>query len=381
MSFNPFRVDPIHVRTTTPRTYEGTSLGSAMDYVGQLAQSSQFKTTLYFADGFTNEPGSDVNAWLNSCGVFGDIGDTNSLKYDLLCHSATIPGAKFELSTEQGAYQGITETFARAREFPQLTLDFYVDSQYQVIRMFEEWMNFINPLYTTQGYADAGSTGGSTYSTPNLETNNYYRFRYPNTYKRSISVTKFERNYPLTTSDSLAPKLDPGAPAIRSGMLTYNFINAFPIQVISIPLSYANSEIMKVSVVFNYDRYVTMKHESDRSPTAIKWRNFGTTTESTTATQPPVPINTAPSGQAGGPMASDIRLKENITKVGQSPSGINIYQWNYIGQTEVFEGVMAQELMRDRPDAVVLMNNGYLGVNYDLIDVSMREIWRSEKHL
>ena len=185
----------------------------------------------------------------------------------------------------------------------------------------------------------------------------------------------------MTTSDSLAPKLDPGAPAIRSGMLTYNFINAFPIQVISIPLSYANSEIMKVSVVFNYDRYVTMKHESDRSPTAIKWRNFGTTTESTTATQPPVPINTAPTGQGAGPMASDIRLKENITKVGQSPSGINIYQWNYIGQTEVFEGVMAQELMRDRPDAVVLMNNGYLGVNYDLIDVSMREIWRSEKHL
>ena len=39
---------------------------------------------------------------------------------------------------------------------------------------------------------------------------------------------------------------------------------------------------------------------------------------------------------------------------------------------------MAQELMRDRPDAVVLMNNGYLGVNYDLIDVSMKEIWRSE---
>ena len=111
--------------------------------------------------------------------------------------------AKFELSTEQGTYQGITETFVKAREFPQLTLDFYVDSQYQVIRMFEEWMNFINP-YTTQGYADAGSTGGSTYSTPNLETNNYYRFRYPNTYKRSISVTKFERNYPLTTSDSSA---------------------------------------------------------------------------------------------------------------------------------------------------------------------------------
>ena len=44
-------------------------------------------------------------------------------------------------------------------------------------------------------------------------------------------------------------------------------------------------------------------------------------------------------------MRSDVRLKENITKVGNSPSGINIYEWNYIGNKQRYRGVMAQEIL------------------------------------
>ena len=79
---------------------------------------------------------------------------------------------------------------------------------------------------------------------------------------------------------------------------------------------------------------------------------------------------TAPSGQQYGPMASDVRLKENITKVGNSPSGINIYEWNYKGNTQRYRGVMAQEILERHPEAVALQPDGYLSVYYGKIDVN-----------
>ena len=71
---------------------------------------------------------------------------------------------------------------------------------------------------------------------------------------------------------------------------------------------------------------------------------------------------------------SDINLKENIEQIGVSPSGLNIYEWNYIGESTAnrYQGVIAQDLLsKGRHDAVVEMDNGYLGVYYNKIDVNM----------
>jgi hypothetical protein len=73
-------------------------------------------------------------------------------------------------------------------------------------------------------------------------------------------------------------------------------------------------------------------------------------------------------------MASDARLKENIVKVGVSNDGWNIYQWNYIGESDRYEGVIAQEIAKIMPEAVTTMENGFLGVHYDLLDVDMRHV-------
>jgi hypothetical protein len=69
---------------------------------------------------------------------------------------------------------------------------------------------------------------------------------------------------------------------------------------------------------------------------------------------------------------SDIRLKENITKINISESGIPIYTFNYKGDNTLWSGTMAQDLLSlGREDAVAIMNNGYYGVHYDMIDVDM----------
>ena len=87
-----------------------------------------------------------------------------------------------------------------------------------------------------------------------------------------------------------------------------------------------------------------------------------------------IDISDAPSGQEYGAMRSDIRLKENITKVGNSPSGINIYEWNYIGNTQRYRGVMAQEILEKHPEAVALQPDGYMSVYYGKIDVNMERV-------
>lgn len=70
--------------------------------------------------------------------------------------------------------------------------------------------------------------------------------------------------------------------------------------------------------------------------------------------------------------ASDIRLKENIEKIGNE-KGFNIYKFNYKGKRGKWRGVMAQEVREIRPDAVTEVN-GFLYVFYDLIGIKMEAV-------
>ena len=71
---------------------------------------------------------------------------------------------------------------------------------------------------------------------------------------------------------------------------------------------------------------------------------------------------------------SDRRLKENIEKIGESISGLGIYKFNYINQAKQYIGAMADEVLKVVPEAVVTMENGFMGVRYDLIDVNFKEV-------
>lgn len=77
---------------------------------------------------------------------------------------------------------------------------------------------------------------------------------------------------------------------------------------------------------------------------------------------------------AGIGAASDKTLKENIVKVGQSPSGFNIYEWNYLWSPERFRGVIAQEVQKIKPKAVLSNIFGHLLVDYSKLDVNMERI-------
>ena len=64
---------------------------------------------------------------------------------------------------------------------------------------------------------------------------------------------------------------------------------------------------------------------------------------------------------------SDRRLKVNVEIVGQLPSGLNVYEFNYVWGGERQRGVMAQEVLHVQPEAVAVGGGGYLTVDYGMV--------------
>jgi hypothetical protein len=255
---NPYRVDPIYTRMTLPRNTndDRAALPGVRDLFGELSVTSQFKVTLFLGDTYpTRNSDSDINAWLVTCGVLGGNlfnggSYLNSLRYEFMCYRTFLPGVSMTMGEEIGSRQGIVERFPIRRDFEEITMEFYVDAEYGIIRLFEEWINFINPLYNTRGRLISGNPRGGV---GQFSDEQFFRFRYPNTYKRDLAITKFERDIFINDANMRSVEKTPS-------MLTYKFINAFPTNLTALPVTYEGSTITKTTVSFNYDRYVILNH-------------------------------------------------------------------------------------------------------------------------
>lgn len=81
-------------------------------------------------------------------------------------------------------------------------------------------------------------------------------------------------------------------------------------------------------------------------------------------------VFTGPNRPSG---ASDINLKESINLIGRSDNNVNIYTFKYRDKKYgdgVYQGVMAQEV----PWASYKMNDGYLAVDYNKVDVDFKRV-------
>ena len=78
-------------------------------------------------------------------------------------------------------------------------------------------------------------------------------------------------------------------------------------------------------------------------------------------------VGTLAGAGAGIYNASDERLKTNIQLVGNE-NGHNIYTWDWKEQDYGYnKGVIAQEILVSVPEAVIMMDNGYYAVNYNML--------------
>ena len=179
--------------------------------------------------------------WLESYGVENiafasgnkrSQGGSFMQKMSVLCTEAEIPGTSFQTSLAVGHHQGIQEEFPNLRTFPPLNLVFYCDLDHIVLEVLESWMTFINPI-----------------STNKRDINAYGGFNYPEDYKETIHLTKFERD---TFTDDPTTKLT-----------TYEFVNIWPTNLTSMRVAYGDSNVLRCSVQLAYDRFFTEFNYSD----------------------------------------------------------------------------------------------------------------------
>tara|TARA_B100001113_G_scaffold219917_1_gene180352 strand:- start:61 stop:699 length:639 start_codon:yes stop_codon:yes gene_type:complete len=149
----------------------------------------------------------------------------------IMCSEATLPTSSFATAEVKDNFQGINQQFAHTRMYLDSDFTFYVDLKFNVLKFFEGWMDYISGDDRVDGVN-------------RTDSQNYYRrFNYPMQsndtvgYKcGSLTITKFDRNY--------------------ENVAAYEFINAFPKAMTSIPVSYGDADILRVTVQFAYDRYV-----------------------------------------------------------------------------------------------------------------------------
>ncbi len=170
-------------------------------------------------------------------------------KVGLLCTQAELPASNYEQMQVFGDRQGLTEMFPTRRIYPPLNLTFYVDSNHVVIKMFEMWMNYINPINSTK-----------------KQHNTYGRMRYPDSYKDNIQILKFEKDSGLSSNWLIEQGRNSSNTAemkFKSPILSYHLTNAWPINMSQMPVSYGTANVLKVSVTFQYDRYYVSEHTAN----------------------------------------------------------------------------------------------------------------------
>lgn len=151
------------------------------------------------------------------------------------CSEASLPGSSLTTQELNDDYTGITQRHAYRRLYDdRIDFTFYANQTYDQIRFFERWIQFISGEQLTTN-----------------ELNRFVRFKFPETYKTTIFIDKFERNA------QRRPRKTESTNGSHTGeKLTYEFINAFPISINSMPISYESSQLLKCTVSFSYDRYI-----------------------------------------------------------------------------------------------------------------------------
>ncbi len=203
-----------------------------------VAQTSHFQV---FFDGLS----PDLFSFLGTKGVNRRFITEN---VGLLCNQASIPGSSFATVDIFGNFTGVQEKFAHTRQFVEMSMSFYVDKDYKMIKFFEHWIDYI--------------ASGSEKNSPSVRKDNlgyFYRMRFPrgsSGYKcDKTKIVKFNIDY-------------------RSE-IEYTFFGLFPTNLSPTTVQYGGSDVLRLDVTFNYERYIagkitSLSYNSKKSENIVK---------------------------------------------------------------------------------------------------------------
>lgn len=213
------------------------SMSQVKSFLGKPATTSHYQ--VYFLP-----PQKVINHLRN---VYNLSFESNQELIYLSCMNTVLPGSSFMTHEITNDFSGITEKHAYRREYDgDIEMTFMVDSDYTSIRIFEGWMGFI---------------GGETSGFDRKTKTSSYRVPLPEDYKTdSLQVIKFEKNFGRSVGGGIDGE---ESSTSDNSSMTYTFLNAFPIALNSVPISYNGSEMLSVSVRMSYSRYYIDHIRSD----------------------------------------------------------------------------------------------------------------------
>ena len=184
--------------------------------VGPLAQTNHFLVTFS-----TLTP--SVESYLARYTKIRNVKEFLSRRAGILCSDASLPTSTLATAEVKDNFMGIPQQYAHTRFYTDIDFSFYIDEDYTLLKIFEGWMEYI-------------SSGSNSFARHDDQAY-YRRMQYPDSYKcNNMFINKFEKNYKRT--------------------LRYRFVNVFPKAINPVPVSYGAADILKVSVSFNFDRYI-----------------------------------------------------------------------------------------------------------------------------
>lgn len=173
----------------------------------------------------------NLKQYLEQNGIVSENGQAiDASLLQLTCSEASLPGSSIATIDVNNDYMGVTQRHAYRRLYDdRADFTFYVtqnDNYYQ-IRFFDAWMRYMSNEQLAKGVAN---------------DNFISRVLYPKQYQGEIIIAKFEKDYGATGE-------------VTTPLLEYRFVQAYPVSINSVPVSYDTSSLLKVTVSFVYTRY------------------------------------------------------------------------------------------------------------------------------
>ena len=189
---------------------------------------------------------------LKQAGIF--LNKNKEWQLNLLCTEATLQGSQLQTMEVLNDFSGATERYVHRRQYDeQVDFTFYVNADnYIPIRFFETWMDYIVGVETEEERRDTKSPDyfyRMNYPRGDIKSRTRKKNALPPGYMspQGLRIVKFERDFTVSEGN------------VAGGTLEYTFINAYPFAINSIPVSYEQSDLLKVTVSFRYLRYVLNK--------------------------------------------------------------------------------------------------------------------------
>lgn len=229
---------------------------------------------------------------------------------ELSCSEASLPGSSIATHELNNDFTGVTERHAYRRLYDdRVDFSFYVNRDYTSILFFENWISYI-----------VGENDVERQKTPEYS----YRMNYPVNYiTQALFITKFEKD----TNPYQRKGINSNAKIEQDNTkLEYQFINAFPISITSMPVSYDAAQLLKCTVSFTYSRYVV---------TELISKSQGEPGVPDTAAGTPNPFNPTPEQLAE--VNSNFGFNSNIALSQSNISPGTVFDAGFDDPTRVFE--------------------------------------------